>query len=155
MWSTLLWSLNFCYLALCLQNKLRIAMMKSLKNIMHSSRAVLALNGTLMIVLVGLSGSCQSSSHSQCSQKFWKMKLQLKLRLLSEKKWVLAVCLSVSSCFPVRTVQNILLKGYFFPPPLVFFWCLGPYYMYGCLNRQTSLYSCCFFLVSYHWYHFL
>ena len=28
-------------------------MMKSLKNIMHSSRAVLALNGTLMIVLGG------------------------------------------------------------------------------------------------------
>ena len=130
-------------------------MLYGLKTILRSSRAVLALDGGLMIILGGA---------------FWILPEFFTFAMFPHilgdetattvavalRKIMGAGCIFIGvMLFSVKPVQNILLKDYFFLLRQVFCSCLGLCCTRGYLNRQASLYSSLSFSVPCHYYHFL
>ena len=127
-------------------------MLYDIKTILHSSRAVLALNGGLMISLGGAFDLARVLHICNVSAYFGNESATT-VAVTLRKSWVLVVYLLEWCCFPVRQFKIYCSKITFFLQQV--FLCLELCCTQGCLNRQASPYSCLSFSGPCHYYHFL
>ena len=130
-------------------------MSHGLKTILHSSRAVLALNGGLMIILGGAFWilpeffTFAMFPHILGNETATTVAVALR-KIMGAGCIFIGVVLFSCQASSKYTAQRLL-----FLLRRVFCSCLGLCCTQGYLNRQASLYSCLSFSVPCHYYHFL
>ena len=130
-------------------------MLHGLKTILHSSRAVLALNGGLMIILGGAFWilpeffTFAMFPHILGNETATTVAVALR-KIMGAGCVFIGVILFSCQDSSKYTAQRLL-----FSSAAGFLFMFGALLHTGCLNRQASPYSCLFFSVPCHYYHFL